>query len=188
MLLVRSHLTQAAFGRNQNQMSDQLGPHFNDRLRAELDRFEGTTPLPETARFSRVQARRRLVLLKPALALAGALGILLIAASALAGSPNPGVWTQRAVNSIESVTQSAQPSPSPESQGSHHAPVQPSTRTEPSETGHESPEPSNGSEQEPSPSPDGHDSSNPAPSPTPSPGSEDGGHESPSPSPRGSDS
>ena len=62
-----------------------MGPHFDDRLRAELDRFEGTTPLPETARFSRVQARRRLVLLKPALALAGALGILMVAASPLQG-------------------------------------------------------------------------------------------------------
>src|SRR6267378_2715935 len=144
MLLVRSHLTQAAFGRNQKQMSDRLGPHFDDRLRAELDRFQGPTPLPDSARFGRVRARRRLGPLKPALALAGALGILLIAASALAGSPNPGVWTQRAVNSIESVTQTGPPSPTPESEGSHHAPVQPSTRPEPSETGLESPEPSNG--------------------------------------------
>jgi hypothetical protein len=169
-------------------MNDNLGPDFDRRLRASLDRVNGPTPLPENARFSTIKVRRLLGPLKPALALAGALGILLIAASALAGSPNPGAWTQRAVNSIESVTQAAQPSPSPGSEGSHHAPVQPSTRPEPSETGHESPEPSNGSEQEPSTSPDGHDSSNPAPSPTPSPGSENGGHESPSPSPQGSDS
>jgi hypothetical protein len=163
-------------------MTDNLGPDFDLRLRASLDRVDGPTPLPENARFSSMKTSRRLGPLRPALALAGALGILMVAATALAGSPNPGVWQQRAVNSIESVTHS-QSSPSPESEGSHHAPVQPSTRTEPSETSHESPEPSSGSHQEPSPSPDGHDSSNPAPSPTPSPGSQDGGHESPAPSP-----
>ena len=168
-------------------MSEKLGPDFDDRLKRELDRFEGPTPLPEGARFSSAQSRRQLGPLKPVLALAGAMAILLVAASTLAGSPNPGVWTQRAVNSIESVTQAGHSSPSPESEGSHHQPVKPSTRTEPSETGHESPEPSSGSHQEPSESPepsptpesDGPSSANPTPSPSP----DDSDHESPSPSP-----
>jgi hypothetical protein len=172
-------------------MIDTLGPDFDLRLKASLDRVHGPTPLPENARF-RLGAPRRLGPLRPVLALAGALGIVLVAATALAGSPNPSVWTKRAVNSIETVTHTGPSSPSPESDPSQHHPLQPPAHTEPSEAAHESPEPSSGSQQEPSgsPSPDGHDSATPAssPSPSPSPGPEDGAHESPSPSPSGSHS
>jgi len=175
-------------------MTDQLGPDFDDRLRSELDRVAAPTPRPEHARFSRADITyRRLGRMKPVLAIAGALGILTVAATALASSPDPGVWTRRVVYSFESVTHPVQLSPSPASGGSHHDQAQPSGS---GDGHHESPEPSSGSQPEPpespstspSPEPDGHDSSSPTPSPTPVPGSDDGAHESPSPSPSGSDS
>lgn len=174
-------------------MTDQLGPDFDERLTRELDRFVAPTPLPQRARFSgRQMGHRRLGRMKPVLAVAGALAILLVAASVLAGSPDPTVWTRHAVNSFESVTHAGQSSPSPESGGSHQ--VQPPAHTQPSETGepsHESPEPSGGPQTEPSeqptatpsPEPDGTGSASPTPSPSPSPGAGDGATQSPSPSP-----
>jgi len=173
-------------------MSDQLGPDFDRRLKAGLDRFEGPNPLPSSARFSRSPtAPHRLGPIKLALAAAGALAVLTVAASALAGGPDPSAWPQKAVNSFELVTHIAQPSPSPSPTRSPQAQGRPAAHATPSDSKHESPEPSEGSHAQPSPSPTpestSHDSSNAGPSPTPSPGSDDGGQRgSPSPSPSGS--
>jgi hypothetical protein len=96
-------------------MTDQLGPNFGRRLRAGLDRVTPPTPRPENARFSRVPAGHRPVLrAKPALAFATAFAALILAASAVAGSPGAGAWTQRAVTTVETVVRVAQPSPPPQ--------------------------------------------------------------------------
>jgi len=173
-------------------MSDQLGPDFDRRLKAGLDRFEGPTPRPLSARFNRSPAApRRLGPIKLALAAAGALAVLTVAASALAGGPDPSAWPQKAVNSFEAVTHIAQPSPSPSPTRSPQAQGQPAAHATPSELEHDSPQPSEGSHAQPSPSatPESgsHDGSSAGPSPTASPGSDDGGQRgSPSPSPSGS--
>src|SRR5216684_6042112 len=120
-------------------MSDQLGPDFDERLGAELDHGAAPTPLPANARFHvSPPGYRPLVGRKLALTVAGAVALLMVAATALARSPNPAVW----VSTVESVTHVAasSPSPSPESapqaQPPPPAPVQ-TTRTP--EQSHESP-------------------------------------------------
>src|SRR5260370_6834755 len=95
-------------------MTDQLGPSFDKRLRAELDRFKPPTPRPESARFSRISpGYGRLGFLKPAVAMAAALALMTVAASAASGSPNPSVWKDRAWTTVQEVTQTAPPSPTP---------------------------------------------------------------------------
>ncbi len=91
-------------------MSDQLGPDFDERLGAELERAPAPTPLPANARFNvSPPGYRPLVGRKVALAVAGAVALLMVAATALARSPNPAVW----VSTVESVTHAAESSPSP---------------------------------------------------------------------------
>ncbi len=139
-------------------MTDQLGPSFDKRLRAELDRFRPPTPRPENARFSRISpGYGRLGFLKPAVAVAAALALMTVAASAASGSPNPSVWKDRAWTTVQEVTQTAPPSPTPEPPKA--VPIQPApvTQPEPSEApepNRESPEPSGGIRQQPSESPE----------------------------------
>jgi hypothetical protein len=115
-------------------MTDQLGPAFDRRLRAELDRFRPPTPRPEMARFSLTPARSRwLVALRPAIAVGAALALRSVAASAASGSPNPSVWKQRVVTTVEEVTQGAQPSPTPEQEKTPAAQPAPAAQPEPSE-------------------------------------------------------
>jgi outer membrane biosynthesis protein TonB len=155
-------------------MTDQLRPDFEKRLKAGLDRVRPPTPLPQAARFNRLPPRRRrLFSFKPALALAAALAVLMVAASALTGSANPATWTQRAVTTIESVTHAPQTSPSPSPPASPKTQPQPPVRVEPtSEPNHESPEPGGDTQPQPSEPPEA--SGTPAP---------EGGLSSPSPSP-----
>jgi hypothetical protein len=133
-------------------MTDQLGPSFDNRLRAELDRVRPPTPRPEMARFGLMPAPSRwLVALKPAIAVGAALALLSVAASAASGSPNPGVWQQRAVTTVEELTQSAPPSPTPEQVKAPAAQPQPAPAAHPEpsatpEPNRESPEPSSPTE------------------------------------------
>ncbi len=98
-----------------------LGPDFDWRLGLALGRIKPPTPLPSSARYRVAQSRshRRPALLALALAatfvmLAGAVG-----ATAATGSANPTIWTERAVNTIQTVshlpaappTPAAEPSP-----------------------------------------------------------------------------
>ena len=136
-------------------MSDQLGPDFDERLGAELDHGAAPTPLPANARFHvSPPGYRPLVSRKLALTVAGAVALLMVAATALARSPNPAVW----VSTVESVTHvgesSASPSPesSPQAQTPPPAQVQPTRTAEPDS---ESPEPSGDTRSESSPSPSG---------------------------------
>ena len=153
-------------------MTEQLGPSFDKRLRAELDRFRPPTPRPEMARFSRMPAGYGpLRFLKPATVVVAALALLTVAASAASGSPNPSVWKQRAVTTVEEVTQGAQPSPTPEPVKPPAAQPAPASQPEPSE----SPEPSGSPEPSESPEPN-----RDSPEPT------DGAHQEPTQSPESS--
>jgi hypothetical protein len=167
-------------------MTDQLGPDFDARLRAELDRLEGPTPLPSDARYSQSRiGYRRFGGMKPALVVAGAVAVLLVAASAVSGSPDPAVW----VTTVENVTRVGPASPSPSPVTSPNTQANPTPRAEPSEAvepSHESPEPSGGeTHSQPVESPDASPAPSPEPAETPSPGSdgEHSGSESPAPSP-----
>src|SRR5260370_2727965 len=93
-------------------MTDQLGPSFDNRLRAELDRVRPPTPRPEMARFGLMPAPSRwLVALKPAIAIGAALALLSVAASAASGSPNPGGWHPPALPTATEVTHTTPPTP-----------------------------------------------------------------------------
>jgi hypothetical protein len=142
-------------------MNDQLGPDFDERLGAELDRVSAPTPLPANARFNASPpGYRPLVGRKVVLAVAGAVALLMVAATALARSPNPAVW----VSTVESVTHVGESSPSPSPESAPQAQPQPPAHAEPTspaEPSHESPEPSGDTE--------GGDSGSRSPSPSPSP-------------------
>src|SRR5260370_16109289 len=150
MALLRCHLKASACA-----MSDHLGPDFDERLGAELDRAGAPTPLPANARFNvSPSGYRPLVGRKVALAVAGAVALLMVAATALARSPNPAVW----VSTVESVTHAAESSPSPSPESAPQAQPPPPVHLQPTETGepnHESPEPSVETDSESSPSPSG---------------------------------
>lgn len=173
-------------------MSDQLGPDFDDRLRTALDPFEGPTPSPDRARFGGPPRRRSwLGGARPALATAGVVAAVTVAASALSGSASPAVWTHRAMTTVESITGGSESSPSAEPTSSPHSASQPSAHAEPTEPNHESPEPSGETNQQPpegptvSPSPSPERDQPPGASPSPSSTPDGGDHESPSPSPSG---
>lgn len=129
-------------------MTDQLGPDFDERLGAELDRGEAPTPLPGDARFHLHPSNYRPITgRKLALAAAGAVAVLMLAATALARSPNPAVW----VTTVQSVGHSVESAPSPSSDSTPQAQPPPPARTQPTSTAepshesaepHESPEPS----------------------------------------------
>src|SRR5216683_2506924 len=107
-------------------MSDQLGPDFDERLAAELDRVTAHTPLPENARFNiSPPGNRRLGGRKMALAASGVVAVFMLAATVFAGSPNPAVW----VSTVESVTHLGESSPSPSPVSSPES--EPDTRRRP---------------------------------------------------------
>ena len=164
---------------------DPLGPHFNWRLRAELDRVQPRFSSPRYLSHGaggRVGAWR----FAPAALAIGLAGILGLTAYAATGSTNPAVWTERAKSVIEAVPPSSESTPSPARPQAappaapvRQSPAAPAERPEPTEQ----PEPSNTAEPrespEPSPSPeptdnhsgsgssgDSGESANPSPTPT----------------------
>jgi hypothetical protein len=152
-------------------MTDHLGPDFDERLGAELDRYVGPTPRPDSARFRQPAVRyRRFGGRKTALVAATALALMMVGASAFSGSADPAVW----VTTVQTVTHVAASSPSPPApQASPQVPAQPpAAHAKPAPAAspaHESPEPEGNPRAEPSESPEA--------SPSPSQGS----HGSPSP-------
>lgn len=166
-------------------MTDQLGPDFEERLQAELERFRPPTPLPQTARFRGPQpGYRPFGGMKLALAMAGALAVLTVVAASAATGTDPASWPQRAVTTVESVTHAgeASSSPSPEHQTQSNVPAQgqPSKTAKPDQ---KSPVQPRGSRTEPKESPEPTDGSHnePKQSPEPSPTQPNDHHESPSP-------
>jgi len=159
-------------------MNDPRRPGFDKRLRAALDRSRPPTPQAERARYSQpATGYRPLGRMKPALAITGALAVLLLAASAVAGSPDASAWTQRAVTTVESVAHVAQqPSPAPAPARS----PQPKPKPAPAPAAPKAAAPGGAS---PEPSHDSHGQPSSTPSPETSPTPSDEHHESPSPSP-----
>lgn len=161
------------------RMSDQLGPDFDERLRAALERFRPPTPMPQRARFRRPQPTSYwLGGFKPALAAFGALAvlILMVAATAASGSPDPVVWTQRAVTTVEgtveTVTHVSESSPSPSPVRAPQPQSKPPAQAAPVKTAapeRDSSGPTTGSRSQPKESPE------------PSPAQSHDHHESPSP-------
>jgi hypothetical protein len=84
---------------------DPLGPDFDLRLRAALDRIVPPTPYPSGARYKlmAISLNRRTLGLASLLAAACAAGVVLLSGFAATGSPNPVVWSQRAAATIRSV-------------------------------------------------------------------------------------
>lgn len=172
-------------------MSDQLGPDFDERLGAELDRATPPTPKPANARFNMSRSVYRPITgRKVGLAVVGAIAVLMLGATALARSPNPAVW----VSTVQSVTHAAESSPSPSPEGPRSvqpAPpahvVQPTNSAEPSHESPERPGDTREASESPTSSPEHHQSPSPSPNP-------EGGYSgtrspwpSPSPSPWGSE-
>src|ERR1700737_5314018 len=95
-------------------MTNKTGGEFDQRLRAALSRSLPPTPRPDRARYSRaLGATQSMLGFKVALAAACAVA-LTIGVSAITGSADPMVWTQRAVTTVRSVTQQREPRPTPE--------------------------------------------------------------------------
>ena len=127
-------------------MTNKTGGEFDQRLRAALSRSLPPTPRPERARYSRALGGTQSMLgFKVALAAACAVA-LTIGVSAITGSADPMVWTQRAVTTVQSVTQQREPSPTPETEHPQQ-PAETNPTAQPAATktenpGHESPDPS----------------------------------------------
>jgi hypothetical protein len=136
-------------------MTDQLGPDFDERLGAELDRYVGPTPGPDRARFRQPALRyRRFGGRKTALVAAIALAVTMVGASAFSGSADPAVW----VTTVQTVTHVSASSPSPAaSQASPQVPTRPPAHSKPAPAAtpaHQSPEPEGDQRGEPSDSPE----------------------------------
>jgi hypothetical protein len=162
-----------------------LGPGFDRRLRAALDRVVPPTPHVMSARYRMLGApARRALRLVPTLTVVVVVGVVSITAFAATGSANPVVWTQRAAASIQSVSHIPAVSPEiPEtSPAAKHSPTsgQPAGGTAKSTPSH-SPD-SQQSHGEPSDHPEGSPHPEPSDHPWPSPSPEPGDHH-PSPSP-----
>lgn len=169
--------------------NDNLGPDFERRLTAALDRVTPPSPAVSGARYrSALRRPGRQWRLAPAFAIGiGTAGMALTAVAAT-GSPNPAVWTERAGAVIESVghhsgagskgSQSPHAEPAngtPGDQGDGHQGSQ--TGSSSGHDGKESPEPTERPEASPSPE------HSPSPEPSPSEDSSHGGDSTPSPSP-----
>jgi hypothetical protein len=127
-------------------MTNKTGKEFDQRLRAALNRSLPPTPRPERARYSRtLGASHPMLGFKVALAAACAVA-LTIGVSAITGSADPAVWTQRAVTTVQSVTQHSEPSPTSETehppQGAQTKPTTQPTAAKTSNPSRESPDPS----------------------------------------------
>src|SRR5438309_5881562 len=147
-----------------------LGPGFERRLKAALDKVVPPSPLLASARYRMAAPRRvgRPWRFAPALVAAGA-AVMAISATAATGSPNPSVWRDRAGTVFQSVThlpgvspkavQSAKPPKvTPAGQGTGPSHATPPATHEPQPRPTERPEPTEGPEPtdrpEPSPTPE----------------------------------
>ncbi|MHB8612672.1 MAG: hypothetical protein ACYDAL_09620 [Candidatus Dormibacteraceae bacterium] len=133
-----------------------MDPHFESRLKAALDRI---TPPASTPRYASTRpAGFRAWRIAPVL-LAGATAILVVlAATAATGSPNPVVWTGYAAAAIGSVAHTGEPRPiqSPSEAAPPAEPHKGAALAPTQEPDHESspgPEPSQRPEESPRPQP-----------------------------------
>jgi hypothetical protein len=125
------------------KIENPLGPGFEWRLRAVLDRVQ---PPHNAPRYLSATATRtlRTVIGRAAPVVAVGVAGLLLTAYAATGSPNPVIWTQNAASAINSVTHAPEPIPTAEpSSAPVQEPVQPqshpTSKPEPAETKSEAP-------------------------------------------------
>ena len=159
-----------------------LGPGFERRLKAALDKVVPPSPLLASARYRTGATRRmsRAWRFAPALVAVGA-AAMAISATAATGSPNPSVWRDRAGTVFQSVShlpgtspkaaQSAKPpkaSPASQGTGPSHSTPSSGHQTEPKE----SPEPTVRAEPTHRPEPTPSESPEPSESPDSSGGSD----------------
>jgi hypothetical protein len=167
---------------------ETLGPVLEKRLKAALDEVTPPSPSLSSARYRMGVATRlsRAWRFAPALVAIAAAGAALTATAAT-GSPNPGIWKDRAgtvllnVGHFPSPKASPKPRVSPTDERKETSRPTPSSSHEPKE----SPEPTQRPEPRQSPEP----SDRPEPTPT---SDSSGGHDSsggsePSPTPTGTD-
>lgn len=160
-----------------NPERELLGPGFERRLKAALDKVVPPSPLLASARYRTGATRRmsRAWRFAPALVAVGA-AAMAITATATTGSPNPSVWRDRAGTVFQSVghfpgspkaaeSPRVPQHPTPQGQGTLPSHSTPSSGhvTEPKQ----SPEPTE--RPEPSPRPEPTPSEQPETSPTPEP-------------------
>lgn len=108
-----------------SKIENPLGPGFEWRLRAALDRIQPPHNAPRYLSLT-PGGTLRTVLLRAAPAVAAGIAGLLLTAYAATGSPNPVIWTQNAASAITSITH---PEPSPTAEPSS-APAQPPVRAQ----------------------------------------------------------
>src|SRR5712691_3491221 len=121
-------------------MRNELTPDFEARLRAALDRSRPSVPLPEGARFrSAVANRRGFGRLRPAIAALATIALVAVAATAASGTPNPAVWTQKAVTTVMAVTHQTGSNPTSHQPDSHKTNTKGSTEPAGSRPGEGSP-------------------------------------------------
>ncbi len=89
---------------------DLLGPGFEYRLRAALDRVQPPDSAPRYLSIT-ATATLRTALLRATTAVAVGVAGLLLTAYAATGSPNPVIWTQNAASAINSITHAPETSP-----------------------------------------------------------------------------
>jgi hypothetical protein len=129
---------------------DPLGPGFRWRLRAALDPVKPPFSPP---RYPTAGHRPIAWRVAPAMLAVAAIFALSVTAFAATGSPNPAIWTQRAVSAIDSAAHApqtfpaAQPTPEPSDEPAKAAPAAPARSTHEDEgqsqsEPKESPEPS----------------------------------------------
>jgi cell division septation protein DedD len=131
---------------------DPIGEGFKWRLRAELNRV---VPRYSSPRYASPTARHLLGAwrIAPVGLSAGVVGILALTAYAATGSPNPVVWTERIVTTVQpNVTTEASPSPAPSPPPSEPAEAPPAAAP-PAHDAEPTPEPSERPESSPQPEP-----------------------------------
>jgi hypothetical protein len=162
------------------------GPGFEHQLKAALDAVVPPTPFAFRARYRSAEWLRssRPWRIAPALLGAAAVVVMAVSAAAATSSPNPAVWTQRAVSTIQSVSHIPDNNPNPP-ENNAPAPRGSAPVTQPGGTSHATPPAARRAEPSDSPRPTERPDESPRPAGTPPP--DDSRHPWPSPSPTPSD-
>jgi len=162
------------------------GPGFERQLKATLDPFVPPTPFAFRARYRSAISvgSRRSWRLAPALIGAGAVAAMALSAAAATRSPNPAVWTERAVSTIQSVSHIPDNNPNPP-ENNAPAPRGAAPVTQPGGTSHATPPSTRSAEPSDRPRPSERPDESPRPDGSPRP--DDSGHSWPTPNPTPSD-
>jgi outer membrane biosynthesis protein TonB len=144
------------------KIDDPLGPSFERRLRATLNRVQPPFSPPRYQSVTAFGTLRTGLLRAAPLAAVGVAGLLLTAFAAT-GSPNPVIWTQNAASAITSITHQ-EPIPTAEPSGAPQEPARSSSQASSEQEKPEPPEPASSTEPAEKPEP-----AQPAEKPQPEP-------------------